>query len=592
LRRRLGPQPFFQSADHQSGRIFTRPLGKFFGQFVDPGIVDAHIHGGDLSGGNDTSGPEKPQPRPVSAGFQRFQHHVFVGVDADVAGDLHRFAGDLFGRHIKIDEGAGSSQGIGPARADADEAILGLDHIAGAGQDQRGLGIGHRHHGFETAQIAVGAPILGEFDASARQIARMLLQLGLQPLEESEGIGRGAGKAGQDIAFAEPPHLAGIGFHHGRAQGNLAVACDDDGSVLTDGQDSSGTPFLIGHSEEYRVGFGNMQPLGKIAYVDLRGHTPLELLFLFRKQAHILLDGALSLVGRGPGHVIAKATDHASKRWLEKSKNPYFEEISLIAEAMRRPGAYVLNTCLEWGCTSGAWASDKGPMLRRVLDWPFPRLGEFPVVAQFRGRLGDYFNVTWPGFCGVLQAMAPERFAAAINQAPRRKHAGGFVGAWMAGRFKTNASIALPPVHLLRRVFETARDYLSAKSMLTMTPLAVPAIFTLTGTRPGEGCVIERTEDAYAVRELSGGRVCASNQFHSPLKDSELGWKARPIDSAGRFAQAMTIPADGNDLSWFEAPIANVNSRLVLMANAATGVLKVMGTAGSQPVTQVFALPA
>ncbi len=331
-----------------------------------------------------------------------------------------------------------------------------------------------------------------------------------------------------------------------------------------------------------------MQPLAKIAAVDLRGHSPLELLFLFRRQAHILMDGALSLVGRGPGHLLAAATDHASKRWLQKANNPYLEEISLIAAAMGRPGAYVLNTCVEWGCTSGAWASEEGPLLRRVLDWPFPRLGEFPVVARFQGPAGDYCNVTWPGFSGVLQAMAPERFAAALNQAPRRKHAGGFAGAWVAGRLKTGRTMALPPAHLLRRVFETAPDYLAAKAMLSLIPIAVPAIFTLTGTRADEGCVIERTEEAYAVREMADGRVCASNQFHSPLNETEWGWKARPIDSPGRFSQAMALSGEGEDFSWFAPPIANPNSRLVVLANAATGMLRVMGTAGTEPVTEVF----
>ncbi len=332
------------------------------------------------------------------------------------------------------------------------------------------------------------------------------------------------------------------------------------------------------------------RPLAKIPLVDLRGHTPLELLFLFRRQANILLDGVMALVGHGPGRVLAGTTDHFSKRWLQKAGNPYLEEITLIADAIHRPGAYALNTCLEWGCTSGAWTSPSGPVLRRVLDWPFPRLGEFPVVAHYQGRVGDYFNVTWPGFAGVLQAMAPGRFAASINQAPRRKHAGGFFGAWVAGRFKTGARLALPPVHLLRRVFETACDYASARAMLSMTPLAVPAIFTLTGTHPSEACVIERTEDAYAVRELAGGRVCAANEFTSPLNDTELGWKARPIDSAGRLAQAMSLPGDPEDMSWFTAPIANANSRLVMVANAATSALKVLGTAGHKPVTELFEL--
>jgi hypothetical protein len=334
-----------------------------------------------------------------------------------------------------------------------------------------------------------------------------------------------------------------------------------------------------------------MQPFVKIPLVDLRGHTPLELLFLYRRQANILLDGVMSLIGEGPGRVVAKATDGISRRWLEKANNPYLPEITLIANTLHRPGVYALNNCLEWGCTSGAWTSSDGPILRRVLDWPFPRLGEFPVVAHYAGRAGAFFDVTWPGFCGVLQAMAPGRFAAAINQAPRRKHVGGFLGAWVAGRFKTNARLALPPAHLLRRVFETARDYASARQMLTMTPLAVPAIFTLTGLHPSEACIIERTEDAYAVRELTAGRVCAANHFLSSLNETELGWKARPIDSAGRLAQAMTL-TDEEGLSWFHPPIANSNSRLVLAANAATGALTVVGTHGAAPVTEAFTLAA
>ena len=334
-----------------------------------------------------------------------------------------------------------------------------------------------------------------------------------------------------------------------------------------------------------------MKPL-TIQSVDLRGHTPLELLFLYRDEANVLLDGALSLVGRGPGHVLATATDRITRRWLEKAANPYLAEIDLMAKAIGRPGAYVLNACLEWGCTSGAWSGPDGPLLRRVLDWPFPRLGEHPVVARYSEQAGDFYAVTWPGFAGILQGMAPGRFAAAINQAPRRKHVGGFLGAWVTGRFRTSKRLALPPVHLLRQVFETAPDFASARQMLCQTPIAVPAIFTLTGTKPDEACVIERSETAYAIRELVQGRVCAANHFLSSLNETELGWKARPIDSAGRLAQAVTLAADAKALSWFTPPIANINSRLVLEANAATGALTVMGTNGTTPVTEIFELRA
>jgi hypothetical protein len=338
-----------------------------------------------------------------------------------------------------------------------------------------------------------------------------------------------------------------------------------------------------------------MQPdaLAKIPLVDLRGHTSLELLFLFRRPAHILAEGALKFLG--PVRPLAPLADGASRRWLENAHNPYLPEIRLIAEAMSVKGAYLLNTCLEWGCTSGAWATEQGPLLRRSLDWPFPRLGEFVVVAQFSGRLGSYYNVTWPGFVGALQGMAPGRFAAAINMAPMKKRGFLLPGDWLAGRIETGQNHALPPAHLLRRAFETARDYQAARQMLSMTPVAVPTIFTLTGTRSGEGCVIERTPDNAVVREMASGKVCATNQFQSRLADNgEVwygGWRPRPIDSAGRYAKAITIAPEAEDFSWFTPPIANPNARLVLAANAATGTLKVMGTDGAEPVTEVFDLP-
>jgi len=338
-----------------------------------------------------------------------------------------------------------------------------------------------------------------------------------------------------------------------------------------------------------------MKPLTRIPLVDLRGYTPLELLFLFRRQAAALAEAAATTLGRHSAPVarqLLRLSDRASRRWLEKADNPYLQEIGLMAEAVRVPGAYTLNICLEWGCTSLVWGEGSGPALRRVLDWPFPRLGEYAVVAHMSGKLGDYYNVTWPGYSGILQGMAPGRFSAAINQAPMRQHGGGLIGDWLFGRFQVRWNPALPPSHLLRRVFETARDYTAAKTMLSMTPVAVPAIFVLAGTRAGEGCVIERCEDAYAVRELSGGRVCAANQFDSSLNESGFGWRPRPIDSPGRYAAAQALPREAAGFSWFAPPIANANSRLAMAANAASRVLSVLGTQGSEPVTEVFELPA
>ncbi len=59
----------------------------------------------------------------------------------------------------------------------------------------------------------------------------MLLQLAFEALEQGEGVGGGAGEAGQDLAVVEAADLLGVAFHHGVAEGNLAVAAHDDFAV-------------------------------------------------------------------------------------------------------------------------------------------------------------------------------------------------------------------------------------------------------------------------------------------------------------------------------------------------------------------------
>src|SRR3954466_15367746 len=88
-------------------------------------------------------------------------------------------------------------------------------------------------------------------------------------------------------------------------------------------------------------------------------------------------------------------------------------EITAISAALGFSGIWFLNGSYQWGCTSYA-RDDEVPWLVRTLDWPFPGLGKQVEVAHTAGSAGDYYSVTWPGFVGVLTAMAPGRFAAAI----------------------------------------------------------------------------------------------------------------------------------------------------------------------------------
>ena len=214
------------------------------------------------------------------------------------------------------------------------------------------------------------------------------------------------------------------------------------------------------------------------------------------------------------------------------------------------------------------------------------------------GKVGDFYNVTWPGISGVFNAMAPARFSAALNLAPMRRHSRNIIGDWFRNRSIAQSQSGLPPAHLLRQVFETAADYNSAKEMLTKTPIAVPAIFILTGLEAGEGCVIERVENGAEVREIGADQqVVASNQFQTSLATGNPSYKflARPFfNSEGRWQQGCKLQGHeimNSNFSWLCAPILNPFTRLCMVADAATGKLTVQGFEGLTAATEVFNLP-
>ncbi len=59
-------------------------------------------------------------------------------------------------------------------------------------------------------------------------MALVLFQLGLEALEQGEGVGGGAGKTGQHLLAVELAHLARRAFDDDVAERDLAVAADGD----------------------------------------------------------------------------------------------------------------------------------------------------------------------------------------------------------------------------------------------------------------------------------------------------------------------------------------------------------------------------
>jgi hypothetical protein len=325
------------------------------------------------------------------------------------------------------------------------------------------------------------------------------------------------------------------------------------------------------------------QPLPEIPVIDIGPAGPVELVRRARPQAEALLRAARRQF-TGP---LVDLADWRARRWLVRAGNPYLADMDAIAAALGARGVHGLNLSYEWGCTSGVDPARDGPgmVLRRTLDWPAHGLGRQVVVARRDGPAGPWLDLTWPGFVGVFTALAPGRYAAAINQAPLRRRSGLMPADWLADRLRVGRSHAMPPAHLLRWVFETCRSYTEARAAITDTPICLPALFILAGAAPGEGCIIERVEDDAAVVEAP---ACIANDWLTGKFGRGTG---RGYDSRGRQAQLAATPLDGtDDLAWVAPPVANPYTRLAAVLDAGSGRLAVQGWEADGPATQVLHL--
>ena len=275
--------------------------------------------------------------------------------------------------------------------------------------------------------------------------------------------------------------------------------------------------------------------------------------------------------------------DARSRTWHARSSSPYIDAVGRVSQAVGRPGAFLLNYSYEWGCTTGAAPDGDDMVLMRTLDWPFDGLGRALIVVRQQGEAGPYLSITWPAFAGVLTGLAPGRFAAAINQPPLPLPEWGKAVGWTASRFRVNRSRALPPSHLLRLAFDTCRTFGEAVALIRTTPICVPAILTLAGLKPSEAVVIERTETG----AFSPAEPAAAN--HWAVTPGPRG-KPRNRSSLGRRAAMAGLIAGGQDwsLDWLRPPILQPDTRLAVMANAASGRLLVQGWEKTGAATAVL----
>jgi len=347
-----------------------------------------------------------------------------------------------------------------------------------------------------------------------------------------------------------------------------------------------------------------------IPVIDVRDGGPAEHARQRIEQALALRAACLGLFPATFRSVLP-LIDRLARRSLERSGSPYVAEIARIAAILGYPGVWLLNASYQLACTSLARDEGGVPWLVRTLDWPFHGLGRHVEVAQMRGPSGDFFSITWPGYVGALTAMAPSRFAAAINQAPlRRQFRHRCLRPWDV-TVNAIASMAdggrLPPDQLLRLAFETCDDFGAARRMLESTAVARPVIFTLIGCAPGERCVIERTETGFVTREHDTG---AANDWvpERPGWEGRIGIRrfltrtyeeARDYSCARRESLAAWRGSlDDRSFGWVCEPVLNSCTRLAAVLCPARGILRVVGYEEPQPellpvpVTQVCDIEA
>ncbi len=322
--------------------------------------------------------------------------------------------------------------------------------------------------------------------------------------------------------------------------------------------------------------------LRDIPVMQCSADFPMATLNAHLDRAHALLD----LATRRVPATALRHLDSVSKAWLQKWNNAHLPEIEQVATALDRPGAYFFSVNYEWGCTCRvAPAPDhSGARLVRVLDWKTPGLGRHVIAARVAAPAGPYLTLTWPGYTGVLTALAPGRFAASLNQAPMRKAVGNYYVDWAANRRRVWNMPHPTPAHLLRTVMDEAATFTEACRMLSATAISTPAIYSIAGIRPAETAVIERSETEARIHE--GAQVAANHwQTH--------GWTGHPRggDSAARAALMHRIPPDFDaTFGWLVAPIMNPRTRIAAIMDARSGRLIARGYEDERPATQALDL--
>jgi acid ceramidase len=248
-------------------------------------------------------------------------------------------------------------------------------------------------------------------------------------------------------------------------------------------------------------------------------------------------------------------------------------ELAGVARAIGASDVEVLASNLYYdalkvalGCTAFAVEGAAGPLLARNLDWwSADRLlaRTTLVIEACRGERVVYRTVGWPGFIGCLSGVAPGRFAVTLN----------------AVLSSDPPALAPPVVLVLRDALATAPTFDDAVRHLAAAPVASDCLLLVTGTRPGQAVVIERTPTRAALRRPDGAPLVVTNDSRA-LTTGAAGVTALAETSCGRHdrATARVTAENPRDPDACFAILADSGVRMTLtvqhmVLDAATGAV-------------------
>ena len=210
----------------------------------------------------------------------------------------------------------------------------------------------------------------------------------------------------------------------------------------------------------------------------------------------------------------------------------YQEELASIAAISNFTADEVLIANLYYdilkfylGCTAFVAAKEGQILHARNLDWHTDNnmLSRYSCIFDYqKGGQTIFKTVGWLGFIGVLSGIKLQRFSLTFNSILSYDM----------------PEIAYPVSFLLRDVLENALTFQTAKTQLETTTIASDCLLLLSGIKPNEKVVIERTPTRFVTRTTKDNYIVVTNDYKE-LENAKQENSLLQSTSCRRFDQTI-----------------------------------------------------